>query len=521
MPQTVGRGFVLCFAADTLKRICSTHSGRRRLSWRKPTQAEPLSSFLPRLESQVPGLNEILGGGFVEGASYILQGQPGSGKTILANQIAFNALSEGRRVLYVTLLAETHDRLFQSLGTLDFFDRSKLGNGIAYVSVFQTLRDEGLSAVVSLLRQETKRQGATLLVFDGLLNARDRADTDIDVKTFVAEVQSQAAFVGCTVLFLTSARMADDSPEHTMVDGVIELHDEPVGVRSIRRLRVRKSRGSAALGGFHQYEITQSGIMVYPRLEALLASPASSDQFSATKIRSGVEGLDEMLSGGIPTGSVTLLFGPSGSGKTSLGLGFLSEATSSEPAMHFGFYEPPERLLLKADALGLDLRKTHAAGNLHLFWHPLTENVIDKLAQDLLEKVRRLGIKRLFIDALAGFERASLHKPRLVEFFAALTNELRAMGVTTVATWEMKEFAGPTVVAPGSEISSMLDNLIMLRQVELESQLKRVIAVLKVRDGRFEPRLYEVEFGNRGLKVALPLTAVDGATTGIASSLEP
>ena len=473
------------------------------------------------MDSGVPGLNEVLGGGFVEGASYIVQGHPGAGKTILANQIAFAGAAAGRKVLYVTLLAETHTRLFQSLGTLDFFDQSRLGAGIAYVSVFQTLRDEGLSAVVSLLRHETKRQGASLLVFDGLLNARDRAETDIDVKTFVAEVQSQAAFVGCTVLFLTSTRLADDSPEHTMVDGVIELNDELFGVRSVRRLRVRKSRGSVSLNGFHQFEITQKGISVYPRLEALLASPSIPDRFSSGRIPSGVEGWDEILGGGLPQGSATLVFGPSGSGKTSLGLSFLSAASASEPGMLFGFYETPERLLAKADALGINLRAAQTAGNVHLAWYPLTENLTDKLAGDLLEKVRQLGVKRLVIDALAGFERASVYKPRLVEFFAALTNELRALGVTTLATWEMQDFAGPSVVAPGPEISSMLDNLVMLRQVELNSQLKRVVTVLKVRDARYSPQLYELSFGNRGLKIALPLQPVVGATTGIASSPEP
>src|SRR3546814_9588523 len=118
--------------------------------------------------------------------------------------------------------------------------------------------DLGLGAVVKLLRRETKRHGATLLVFDGLLNALDRTDTDLDVKTFVAEVQSQAGFVGCTVLFLTSTRLEDSSPEHTMVDGVIELNEDLYGVRTARRLQVRKSRGSPAIGGLHKFEITNA-----------------------------------------------------------------------------------------------------------------------------------------------------------------------------------------------------------------------------------------------------------------------
>ena len=219
---------------------------------------------LPRQLTGIPGMDAVLGGGLVEGSSYIIQGHPGAGKTIFSNQVAFAKLARGGKVLYVTLLAETHDRLFQSLGTLEFFDRAQLGTNISYVSVFQTLRDEGLSAVVSLIREETARRGATLLVFDGLLNASDRGDSSLDVKTFVAEVQSQAAFVGCTVLFLTSTRVAEDSPEHTMVDGVIELHNELVGVRAVRRLQIKKSRGSAALGGYHQFEINSTGFGLQP-----------------------------------------------------------------------------------------------------------------------------------------------------------------------------------------------------------------------------------------------------------------
>jgi circadian clock protein KaiC len=242
---------------------------------------------LPRLTSGIQGLDAILGGGFVEGASYIVQGQPGAGKTILSNHIAFANVALGRKVLYVTLLAETHDRLFQVLGTLDFFDPSRLGDEIAYVSVFQTLRDQGLPAVVSLIRKEISRQGATLLVFDGLLNARDRADSALDVKTFVAEVQSQAAFAGCTVLFLTSTRLADDSPEHTMVDGVIELNNELAGVRSVRRLHVKKSRGSRALDGFHQFDIGSSGVTVYPRLEIALAHPSQPETLVTGTVPSG------------------------------------------------------------------------------------------------------------------------------------------------------------------------------------------------------------------------------------------
>nr|WP_283771521.1 MULTISPECIES: ATPase domain-containing protein [unclassified Chelatococcus] len=473
---------------------------------------------LRRLPTGIPGLDDILGGGFVEGASYIIQGQPGAGKTIFANQVAFSTIGAGRKVIYVTLLAETHDRLFQSLSTVEFFSRERLGNEISYISVFQTLRDEGLAAVVTLLRNEIKRQEATLLVFDGLLNARDRANTDLDVKTFVAAVQSQAAFVGCTVLFLTSASVTEDSPEHTMVDGVIELHDELVGVRAVRRLQVKKSRGSAALGGYHQFEISSGGVRVFPRLESVAGEEKLDIEHR--RLTSGVAGLDQLLGGGVPAQSVTLLFGPSGSGKTTFGLNFLAQANASEPALHFGFYEPPPRLIAKGLALGLDLESAVRSGHLEVLWHPLKENLVDKLGHTLLAEVRRRKVKRLFIDGIGGFERAAIYRPRLVEFFTALSNELRALGVTTVATWELRDIFGPTVTAPGPEMSSLVDNLIMLRQVELKSHIKRVISVLKVRDSVFEAVMHEVFIGNQGLSVAFPLEPVGGAATGMAQPLE-
>jgi circadian clock protein KaiC len=480
---------------------------------------KPVTNQLPRLPAGIPGLDKILGGGFVEGASYIIQGQPGAGKTIFANQIAFSAVASERKVLYVTLLAETHDRLFQSLGTLDFFDRSQLGVTISYVSVFQTLRDKGLAAVVELLRKETKRQKASLLVFDGLLNARDRGTTDLDVKTFVAEVQSQAAFVGCTVLFLTSASVTSDSPEHTMVDGVIELHDEMTGARSVRRLRVRKSRGSAALAGHHNYEILTQGAVVYPRIEAELAYPSIEDKFESRRVATAVSGLDTLLGGGLPYGSTTLLYGPTGSGKTTLGLSYLSGASAEEPALHFGFYETPARIQAKAKSVGIDLETALSNGALEIMWQPMTENLMDKLGHRLLDAVRRRQVKRLFVDGLGGFERAAVNTSRLVEFYAALTNELRAHGVTTIASWELRDLFGPSVAAPGPEVSSLIDNLVLVRNVELQSEFKRVISVLKVRDGIPQTALHELQFGNTGLEVALPLLPVAGAVTGVAEPL--
>jgi circadian clock protein KaiC len=454
---------------------------------------------LARLPSGVPGLDEVLGGGFIEGAAYIVQGRPGAGKTILSNQIAFAQASAGRRVLYVTLLAETHDRLFQSLSTLTFFDKGILGDAIRYVSVFQSLRDEGLDSVVKLIREETQRQHASLLVFDGLLNARDRADTDLDIKTFIAGIQSQAAFVGCTVLFLASSGSSQDSrPEHTMVDGVLDLSEEVVGVRSYRQLHIRKSRGSASLGGHHLFEITARGVTLYPRLEAKYAYPSEQDKPSRKRVGTGIAGLDEAICGGLPLGSVTVVAGPPGSGKTSFGLNFLNQAGKKDHALHFGFYETAARLNLKAEALGLDFSPKRVGREIHVLWNPLTENILDKLAHQLLTAVRERKIKRLLIDGIGGFERAAVYKTRLVEFMAALTNELRALNVTTLITWESPETSLSENADSYPEISAILDNLITIREMHQHGKVHRLLSILKVRDSSFEQRSYEFFFTRNG-----------------------
>ncbi len=266
---------------------------------------------LKRLESGIDGLDTLLKGGFVAGASYVVQGRPGSGKTILANQIGFNHLRNDGHVLFATLLAEPHYGLFQFLSTLSFFDKTQIGGNIQFVSAFDTLENDGLDQVVKLLRREISRQKSTLMILDGLLNARSQAELPIDTKKFISELQGHAAFACCTVIFLTSSQLDDGSPEHTMVDGVIEMGEEAFGSRTVRRIRLRKTRGSGSLPGAHEFEITENGIVVYPRLESVLSCASMVDFDALVPVGSGIESLDSQIGGGLVGSSVTLVTGDS------------------------------------------------------------------------------------------------------------------------------------------------------------------------------------------------------------------
>jgi circadian clock protein KaiC len=458
---------------------------------------------LARIESGIAGLDTLLNGGLVAGSSYIIQGRPGSGKTIFANQIAFHHAARGGRVLVATLLSETHERLFQFLSTLSFFDRERIGAEIQFVSAFDTLQSEGLDEVVKLLRREISRQKASVLIVDGVLNARSRADTTIDTKKFIAELQGHAAFAGCTALFLTSARLDDGSPEHTMVDGVIELGDDLSGARSVRRINLRKTRGSRALSGLHEFEITESGIVIYPRLEALLSRPSVPDNLDLGRTVTGTPDLDRLMGGGIEKSSATLLIGPSGSGKTSLGISFVSQATAEEPGLIFGFYESEERLKRKATALGFQLAQKIEEGAVHVLWQSTAERLLDALGHRLLDAVRQKNIKRVLVDSLGGMARTAVRSSRVVEFFTALIGELRAMGVTVIATWEIRDMFDFNAQAPALELSSIFENLILLRFIEDQNQLRRILTVIKVRDSEYDPSFHEMVLSRDGIRLGL------------------
>jgi circadian clock protein KaiC len=301
---------------------------------------------------------------------------------------------------------------------------------------------------------------------------------------------------------------------------MIELSDQQYGWRSVRDLSVRKFRGSSYLRGRHAFRITENGIEVYPRTESRHAQPSADDAGRSRLCSTGAPTLDRMIGGGFAAASTTLLVGPTGSGKTALGLQFLAASTADEPGLHFGFFESNERLLAKSDSLGLPVRRLVDEGHVTLLWQPPTEDLIDALAEQLLEAVRLRNVKRLVIDGLAGFQRLTVNPERIAPFFTALVNELRALGATTVATLEVSDLIGPIARAPVSELSTITENLILLRYVELRSRLYRLISLLKIRDSDFDPTLRELVMSERGLAVGDSFSSVEGLLSGFGRQVD-
>lgn len=453
-----------------------------------------------RVPSGVAGLDKILGGGFMRGGLYIVQGAPGAGKTILSNQICFHNVAHGGQALFVTLLAENHARMLENLRSLSFFDETRIPDQLTYLSAFRELREGGLKALADLIRREIQRRRCTLLVLDGLISAQASAASDQAFKEFVHDLQEIALATDCTMFLTTNAGPAI-SPEQTMVDGLIELTDRYYGWRNASDIQVRKFRGSGFLRGRHAYKITQAGLAVFPRIEALLASPSRPDEGSTGRTSSGIDRLDTMLGGGLPIASTTMIMAPSGTGKTTMGLHFLSRSSEAEPGLLFGFYETPARIAAKATGICPPLMPLIDSGVVEMLWQTPTGDLLDAYGESLLEAVYRRKVKRLFIDGLTSFKEASLDPSRSGHFFAALANELRVLGVTTLYSLEVPDILGPAIRVPIDDVSSLTENMILLRFVELRSQLYRMISILKVRDSAFDPSLHEFAITSDGLKI--------------------
>jgi circadian clock protein KaiC len=461
----------------------------------------PTVAPLERLPSGIPGLDTVLRGGFFRSGVYIVHGMPGSGKTILANQLCFSHVASGGRAVYVTLLSESHARMLQHLRGMSFFDESVIPGRLSYISAFHELESDGRKGLTAVMRREMRTRGVSVLVLDGLVAAAETAETDRELKKFIHDVQTIAGLHNCTVFLLTSGSAQRINAEHTMVDGLIELQDQLFDARAERAIQVRKFRGAGSLRGKHTLRISDEGVQVFPRTE-LLYGNTPYDGNGGTALSTGVPSLDGMIrAGGLPDSSATVVVGSTGTGKTTLGLHFLSCSSPQEPGLLFGFFESPERVELKARAFGMDFRALQANGALTLIWHSQGEHMLDQLAHRLVDEVTALKARRVVIDGLSGFFESAVYPERTTRFFSCLTNELRKRGATLLMTMETRDAVTNTINAQYG-VSGFVDNLVFLRFVESGGRMQRLLSIVKMRDSDYDHGVHTLGITSSGMHVA-------------------
>ncbi|HLL81598.1 MAG TPA: ATPase domain-containing protein, partial [Longimicrobium sp.] len=358
----------------------------------------------------VPGLDRLLNGGLREGGLHVLLGGPGAGKSVLAHQIGANLIRGGGKVLYLTALVETHQTLMAQARTFSFFDPATVPGSFYYASLFPALARGGLTAVREELSRLVAHHAPTLVIVDGVHALKSATEGRmLEYQQFMHEMEGQAAVTGMTTLLLAhppEGGIATD-PTFTIADAILEMDSQEVRWRQVRFFAVTKMRGVAHIGGWHTFRITPDGVHIYPRVESLTAHmeahmvnaapPPPPDGPTST----GIEGMDEMLGGGLDRQTTTLVVGTPGSGKTITGLAFLHEGVKAgEPGLFIGYHETPEVVVEKGESVGFPLRRAMEDGLLHVYWKAPGELLADLEIEQLLALIDEHGIQRVVIDAL-------------------------------------------------------------------------------------------------------------------------
>jgi circadian clock protein KaiC len=470
-------------------------------------QTKDPSITMERLTTGIPGLDTVLGGGLPASAVVVVGGPPGAGKTVLSVQVAFHQAALGRRALLLTTLSEPHEKLIRHTEGFAWFDPTRLGTQIQYLSLYDALQDGGASQALETVVEAARAQQADLLILDAFRGVRDLVADELALRRFIFELGGQLGVLGVTAL-LTGEYAREDIEryvEFTVADGIIHLNHGLVGPRQSRTIEVVKMRGSGFLGGLHTLHVDEHGISVYPRHPALARRIDYS--MGSERLSSGVPALDAMLGGGFVAHSLNLIVGTPGVGKTLLGLQFLAEgARQGERGVMMSLDESGPHLEQKA----LHFKLTSAqqpffdGEKLSILWEPAVETEVDVVASHLRDAIEGRGVKRLVLDAMANIEGA-LQPAQLNDYIMSLTNYLRGHGVTVLMINDMAELAGGVVSVGGFTFSATADNILLMRQAEVQGRLQLALAVVKMRDSAFDPGVRQYTIEQQGLRIGEPL----------------
>ena len=472
------------------------------------------------LPSGVPGLDVVLGGGLPEYSFNLVAGGPGSGKTTLAHQIMFANATVERPALYFTVLGEPAIKMLRYQRQFSFFDMDLAGSAIQFINLSGEVMEGDLDGVLQRIVSETERAKPGIVVVDSFRTIGGQHDgtwrgTTFDLDRFVQRLAHHLTTWEVTSFLLGEyATEEQRSPVFTVADGVLWLAQATDRNSVVRKLQVVKARGRAPMPGLHTFRITENGLQVFPRIpEQTLKRTLAKDERQAT----GVPGMDEMIGGGIIAGDAVLLTGPAGSGKSTVATQFMVAGLAhGENGVIAVFEEYPEEYIARASTRNPDIANMVKAGKLEIIYLRPLDLSVDEALFSILEAVDRLGARRVVIDSLSGFEvaLAPTFREDFRESLYRLVGTLTATGVTVFMTAEVSE-AFREARFTSENVSFITDEIIVQRYVEIEGELARVMAVIKMRgsDHTHEFRRYEVT--PKGVVVGGSLKEYDGIITGV------
>jgi circadian clock protein KaiC len=468
-----------------------------------------------RLATGVPGLDEILAGGLPEFSFNLIAGQPGCGKTTLAHQMMFALATPERPAIYFTVLGEPPLKMLRYQQQFDFFDTDVVNQSIRFINLSDDAVAGELDRVLKRIVDEVTQHSPALVFVDSFRSVVLASGTDANPHNSLQQFVQQlgvlmASWQATTFLIGEYFIETDANPVFTVCDGLIWLRQSVQRNSMVRKLEIMKMRGQPTLPGLHTFRIGMSGVEVFPPARAITPTEASTNALlQAPRLLMGVPGLDEMLGGGLPRGYSLLVAGPSGSGKSILAAAFLAEgARGGETGVIAAFEQNPHR---SRNRIVADLIAGGQVG--------LVENQaglsIDEVLCMLMREIQRLGASRVVIDSLSGFELAlaPTFREDFRESLSNLVTSLAAAGVTVLMTSELEDRYTDLRFSPYGT-AFMTDAIIVQRYIEVESRLRRVMAVAKVRASAHSDQLREYGIDAEGIHIGEMLPNQEGLLGG-------
>jgi circadian clock protein KaiC len=453
---------------------------------------------MERISTGNPQLDCILAGGLPANSINVLMGVPGSGKTILAGQLAFANATAERPVLYLSTLSEPLPKMITYLQTLSFADIDRIGKEVIYDSLSELLisnPDKLLDHLMELIKEHRP----CVIVIDSFKALVDMIQPELR-RSMVFELANLLSAYATTSLWVGeySNVTGMDLVEFAIADGIIELNRSQAGSRDDRFLRIAKLRGSSFLDGYHAFSISGDGLQVYPRLVSMAKEIYKTQAIE--RLRSGIAGLDDMIKTGWRRGTSTLVIGPSGSGKTMTGLHFLREGViHGETGLLVNFQENPAQIRQSMISLGWDADSLLRPDRLGLIYNSPVELQIDTIVRRVLEHIEQCNVKRVVLDALGDLERCARDTQRFTDYIYALIQDFSERGITTLLTME-SELLSHGVAGSGNQVSYMSDNILLL-SMDLGDDLTRTIRIIKSRGSDHDGGRHILRITNQGILV--------------------
>ena len=463
-----------------------------------------------RLRTGLPDLDLILGGGLEPGSLVILAGAPGTGKTILAQQICFANATPEHKALYYTTLSEPHIKLVRHLEPFHFFKPEALGKTVDFIHLGELVAEAGeagLEPVVTEVVQKCFETRPAVVVIDSAKALRDFVG-ERELRTALYDLASRVAHTEALLLLVGeyTPHEIEGGVEFSLADGIVQLAYEPHEPVDRRWLRVVKLRGGDHLVGKHSFRIGQAGFEVFPRLETL----APNGTFVADgPVASGVPRLDELMGGGMSAGQATVVLGPSGAGKTIFGLRYAAEGLEAgERCLYVSFQETGTQLVKKAASFGWNIEDAWKSGQLTIHYVPVGELDLDAIAAAVRRELNTGSVRRVVIDSLAELVFAAREADRFPAYSRSLMGWIRAVGASVVITSETTTL-GP-MTEPIGGLSFLFHNVIMLRYLEIGSELRRALNIIKMRTSDHDKGVFEYVIDKHGLTIKDRLEGVTG-----------